>query len=74
MAKEYQKNSMFIEQNPSSTMGVLENGDFRKNVDDDGRPRRTGTHTYISRHVLFLVGFRILCLLANPLLHVFLFV
>lgn len=42
MAKEFQKNTMFIEQNPNSA--VLENGDFRKNVDEDGRPRRTGIY------------------------------
>lgn len=42
MAKEFQKNSMFIEHNTQTAGVVLENGDFRKNVDEDGRPRRTG--------------------------------
>ncbi|KAH7524834.1 hypothetical protein FEM48_Zijuj06G0161100 [Ziziphus jujuba var. spinosa] len=37
MAKEYQKNSMFIEHSTQTTGVVLENGDFRKNVDEDGR-------------------------------------
>ena len=42
MAKEFQKSTMFIEQNPHSA--VLENGDFRKNVDEDGRTKRTGIY------------------------------
>ncbi|KAF3447428.1 hypothetical protein FNV43_RR12614 [Rhamnella rubrinervis] len=53
MAKEFQKNSMFIEQNQQT--GVLENGDFRKNVDDDGRPRRTGTWLTASAHIITAV-------------------
>ncbi|KAA3476569.1 amino acid permease 6-like isoform X2 [Gossypium australe] len=38
MAREMQKNTMFIEQNT----GDYENGDLQKNLDDDGREKRTG--------------------------------
>ncbi|PON68453.1 Amino acid transporter, transmembrane domain containing protein [Trema orientale] len=53
MAKEFQKNAMFIEQNPHSA--ILENGDFRKNVDEDGRPKRTGTWVTASAHIITAV-------------------
>ncbi|XP_015869034.2 amino acid permease 6 [Ziziphus jujuba] len=55
MAKEYQKNSMFIEHSTQTTGVVLENGDFRKNVDEDGRPRRTGTWLTASAHIITAV-------------------
>lgn len=38
MTGQFQKSSMYMEHNP----GIVENGDFRKNLDDDGRPKRTG--------------------------------
>ncbi|MBA0623698.1 hypothetical protein Godav_009146 [Gossypium davidsonii] len=44
MAKEMQKTSMFIERNP----GDYENGDICKNLDDDGRPKRTGSYLFSS--------------------------
>lgn len=41
MASQFEKNStnMYIEQSPQG----LENGQVQKNVDDDGREKRTGT-------------------------------
>jgi hypothetical protein len=36
-----QKSSMFIEHGPG---GAYDNGDIRKNLDDDGRPKRTGKY------------------------------
>ncbi|KAE8715611.1 Amino acid permease 6 [Hibiscus syriacus] len=41
MAKEMQKTSMFIERNPVD----YENGDICKNLDDDGRVKRTGSYS-----------------------------
>ncbi|PQP95805.1 amino acid permease 6-like isoform X1 [Prunus yedoensis var. nudiflora] len=38
MTGQFQKSSMYMEHNPA----IVENGDFRKNLDDDGRPKRTG--------------------------------
>ena len=57
MAPEMQKTSMFIEQNP----GDYENGDIRKNLDDDGRAKRTGSYLFPPLKCLY------------PSLHVFLF-
>lgn len=41
MAKEFQKQSMFIEQNPDA---IESGGDFKKELDDDGHPKRSGTY------------------------------
>ncbi|KHG13110.1 Amino acid permease 6 -like protein [Gossypium arboreum] len=51
MAKQMQKTSMFIEQSP----GDYENGDIQKNLDDDGRPKRTGTWVTASAHIITAV-------------------
>lgn len=51
MAREMQKNSMFIEHGPEG----YGNGDFRKNLDDDGRPKRTGTWITASAHIITAV-------------------
>lgn len=42
MAREMQKNSMFIEHGPEA----FDNGDVRKNLDDDGREKRTGNELF----------------------------
>ncbi|KAM1465684.1 hypothetical protein C1H46_012972 [Malus baccata] len=51
MAGKFQKTSMYIDHNPA----IIENGDFRKNVDDDGRPKRTGTWMTASAHIITAV-------------------
>ncbi|KAE8658802.1 Amino acid permease 6 [Hibiscus syriacus] len=51
MAKEMQKASMSIERNP----GDYENGDVGKNLDDDGRVKRTGTWLTASAHIITAV-------------------
>ncbi|XP_059633315.1 amino acid permease 6-like [Cornus florida] len=51
MAGELQKNSMYLEQGP----GTYENGDVRKNFDDDGRVKRTGTLLTASAHIITAV-------------------
>ncbi|MBA0792609.1 hypothetical protein Gohar_017093 [Gossypium harknessii] len=51
MAKQMQKTSVFIEQSP----GDYENGDIQKNLDDDGRPKRTGTWVTASAHIITAV-------------------
>ncbi|KAK8487079.1 hypothetical protein V6N11_033195 [Hibiscus sabdariffa] len=51
MAREMQKSSMFIEQ----TTADYENGDAQKNLDDDGRPKRTGTWITASAHIITAV-------------------
>ncbi|KAM2888626.1 hypothetical protein FF1_012330 [Malus domestica] len=51
MAGQFQKTSMYIEHNPA----IIENVDFRKNVDDDGRPKRTGTWMTASAHIITAV-------------------
>ncbi|PPR94678.1 hypothetical protein GOBAR_AA25992 [Gossypium barbadense] len=51
MAKQMQKTSMFIEQSP----GDYENGDIQKKLDDDGRPKRTGTWVTASAHIITAV-------------------
>lgn len=51
MAREMQKNTMFIEQNT----GDYENGDLQKNLDDDGREKRTGTWVTASAHIITAV-------------------
>ncbi|KAL6953526.1 Amino acid permease 6 [Sarracenia purpurea var. burkii] len=51
MAKEMQNSTMFIEQGPEA----FENGGFRKNLDDDGRPKRTGTVMTASAHIITAV-------------------
>uniref|UniRef100_A0A5B6YYB2 Putative Amino acid permease 6 n=1 Tax=Davidia involucrata TaxID=16924 RepID=A0A5B6YYB2_DAVIN len=51
MAREFQKNSMFVEQGPET----LDNGDIRKNIDDDGRSKRTGTLLTASAHIITAV-------------------
>ncbi|KAA8538241.1 hypothetical protein F0562_027936 [Nyssa sinensis] len=51
MAREFQKNSLFMEQTPDT----LENGDIRKNLDDDGRINRTGTVLTASAHIITAV-------------------
>lgn len=46
MARDMQKNTMFIEQQDPEA--YHQNGDIRKNfVDDDGREKRTGIYIYI---------------------------
>ena len=52
---EFQKPSMYIDHNPST----IENGDFRKNVDDDGRPKRTGIFELISLRKVMLHELRV---------------
>ncbi|GLT52162.1 hypothetical protein SLA2020_255160 [Shorea laevis] len=47
MAAELHKGSMYIEQDPEA----FNNGDFRKNLDDDGRPKRTGTWVTAIAHI-----------------------
>ena len=42
MAREMQKNSMFIEHGPEA----FDNGGIRKNIDDDGREKRTGNELF----------------------------
>ncbi|KAM2878084.1 hypothetical protein FF1_013728 [Malus domestica] len=51
VAGQFQKTSMYIEHNPA----IIENGDFRKNVDDDGRPKRTGTWITATAHIITAV-------------------
>ncbi|KAE8653935.1 Amino acid permease 6 [Hibiscus syriacus] len=51
MSKHMQKTSMFIEQSP----GDYENGGIQKNLDDDGRPKRTGTWLTASAHIITAV-------------------
>ncbi|KAK8684008.1 hypothetical protein V6N13_040045 [Hibiscus sabdariffa] len=46
-----QKSSMFIEQNT----GDYESGDAQKNLDDDGRQKRTGTWVTASAHIITAV-------------------
>ncbi|KAK8708232.1 hypothetical protein V6N13_059276 [Hibiscus sabdariffa] len=46
-----QKSSMFIEQNT----GDYESGDAQKNLDDDGRQKRTGTWLTASAHIITAV-------------------
>lgn len=50
MAREMQKNSMFIEQDPEAY-----NGSIGKNLDDDGRAKRTGTWLTASAHIITAV-------------------
>ncbi|PHT66374.1 Amino acid permease 1 [Capsicum annuum] len=53
MASEFEKNStnMYVEQSPQG----LENGQVQKNVDDDGREKRTGTVLTASAHIITAV-------------------
>ncbi|KAI8016483.1 Amino acid permease 6 [Camellia lanceoleosa] len=51
MAREMQNNTMSIEQAPEA----LQNSDIRKNLDDDGRPKRTGSVTTASAHIITAV-------------------
>ncbi|KAK4434276.1 Amino acid permease 6 [Sesamum alatum] len=51
MAKEYQKNSMYIAQ----PMESLETGHSGKSFDDDGRVKRTGTMLTASAHIITAV-------------------
>ncbi|KAK6773156.1 hypothetical protein RDI58_028394 [Solanum bulbocastanum] len=53
MAPEFEKNStnMYVEQSPKG----LENGQVQKNVDDDGREKRTGTVLTASAHIITAV-------------------
>ncbi|GLT65211.1 hypothetical protein SLA2020_376550 [Shorea laevis] len=51
MAAELHKGSMYVEQDPEA----FNNGDFRKNLDDDGRPKRTGTWLTASAHIITAV-------------------
>ncbi|WMV57129.1 hypothetical protein MTR67_050514 [Solanum verrucosum] len=53
MASEFEKNStnMYVEQSPKG----LENGQGQKNVDDDGREKRTGTVLTASAHIITAV-------------------
>lgn len=46
-----QKNSMFIEHGPEA----FDNGGIRKNIDDDGREKRTGTWLTASAHIITAV-------------------
>ncbi|KAL3505017.1 hypothetical protein ACH5RR_034858 [Cinchona calisaya] len=50
MTGEFQKNGLYIEQNPEAP----ENGDL-KNFDDDGRHKRTGTLLTASAHIITAV-------------------
>lgn len=50
MKAEFQKNGMYLEQNPEAP----ENGDL-KNFDDDGRPKRSGTLITASAHIITAV-------------------
>uniref|UniRef100_A0A2N9IRJ5 Amino acid transporter transmembrane domain-containing protein n=1 Tax=Fagus sylvatica TaxID=28930 RepID=A0A2N9IRJ5_FAGSY len=50
MAREMQKNSMFIEHGPQAF-----ESDIRKNLDDDGRSKRTGTWVTASAHIITAV-------------------
>ncbi|EEF52200.1 amino acid transporter, putative [Ricinus communis] len=52
MAKEMQPSSMYLEQ---VDVEGYENGGVRKNVDDDGRPKRTGTWLTASAHIITAV-------------------
>ncbi|KAK6940308.1 Amino acid transporter, transmembrane domain [Dillenia turbinata] len=52
MASEVQKNSLYIEQDPA---GNIESGEIRKNLDDDGRVKRTGTVVTASAHIITAV-------------------
>ncbi|XP_052189242.1 amino acid permease 6-like [Diospyros lotus] len=53
MATEMQHNhSIFMQQ---QAPGPLEIADFRKNIDDDGRPKRTGTVLTASAHIITAV-------------------
>ncbi|PIA46532.1 hypothetical protein AQUCO_01500226v1 [Aquilegia coerulea] len=51
MALEMQKNTYYMEHQPST----MENGDVLKNFDDDGREKRTGTLTTASAHIITAV-------------------
>ncbi|KAG5573389.1 hypothetical protein H5410_063155 [Solanum commersonii] len=53
MASEFEKNTtnMYVEQSPKG----LENGQVQKNVDDDGREKRTGTVLTASAHIITAV-------------------
>lgn len=51
MAREMQKNSMFIEHGSEA----YDNGGVQKNLDDDGRPKRTGTWLTASAHIITAV-------------------
>ncbi|GLT52166.1 hypothetical protein SLA2020_255200, partial [Shorea laevis] len=51
MAAGLHKGSMHVEQDPEA----FNNGDFRKNLDDDGRPKRTGTWVTASAHIITAV-------------------
>ncbi|XP_055810648.1 amino acid permease 6-like [Solanum dulcamara] len=53
MVSEFEKNStnMYVEQSPQG----LENGQVQKNVDDDGREKRTGTVLTASAHIITAV-------------------
>lgn len=48
MAKDFNTNTLFVEQAPDT----IEKGDGGKNLDDDGRYKRTGTYPYILRFIL----------------------
>ncbi|XP_015059567.1 amino acid permease 6-like [Solanum pennellii] len=53
MASEFEKNStnMYVEQSPKG----LENGQVQRNIDDDGREKRTGTVLTASAHIITAV-------------------
>ncbi|KAE8731303.1 Amino acid permease 1 [Hibiscus syriacus] len=51
MSKHMHKSSMFIEQ----STGDYENGGIQKSLDDDGRPKRTGTWVTASAHIITAV-------------------
>ncbi|KAK3231151.1 hypothetical protein Dsin_003032 [Dipteronia sinensis] len=52
MAKEMQKGSLYIDQDPETS---YQNGDVNKNFDDDGRDIRTGTWITASAHIITAV-------------------
>ncbi|XP_021647339.2 amino acid permease 6 isoform X2 [Hevea brasiliensis] len=52
MAREMQHNSMYLEQ---ADLEGNENGGTHKNLDDDGRPKRTGTWVTASAHIITAV-------------------
>ncbi|GLU16003.1 hypothetical protein SLE2022_324530 [Rubroshorea leprosula] len=59
MAAYLHRGSMNVEQDPEA----FNNGDFRENLDDDGRPERTGTWVTASVHIIVaMIGSGLLAL------------
>ncbi|GLT93658.1 hypothetical protein SLE2022_114400 [Rubroshorea leprosula] len=51
MAAELHRGSIYVDQDPEA----FSNGGVRKNLDDDGRPKRTGTWVTASAHIITAV-------------------